>query len=163
MNACPITEIVTDLNIFKTSWFRAASHKKFRTRCRKRIPPSVLVLIGKVRIFKFFQNYNFPGRSTLPKKIFWGYPLMPNLVEIHLVVWPPNPNKQTDRQIPLFYIYELSQPSQGPFWAPKLGTTSAFPKTVVKDLKRVKSGNKKFWPGFISYCSSIWHSIFSPF
>ncbi len=32
---------------------------------------------------------------------------MPNLVEINPVVWAPNPNKQTDRQTGLFYMYRL--------------------------------------------------------
>ncbi len=28
---------------------------------------------------------------------------MPNLIEIHPVVWAPNPNKQTDRQASFIY------------------------------------------------------------
>ena len=47
-----------------------------RKRCRKRIPPSVLGHMGKVRIFEFFQKIP-PLGGGQPEKVFQGYPQGP--------------------------------------------------------------------------------------
>ncbi len=44
--------------------------KRFRKRCSKIIPPSVLGHLGKVLIFLFFQNYTLPGGGATQKKYF---------------------------------------------------------------------------------------------
>ena len=62
---------------------------------------------------EFLQNYTPPLGSQPKKSILrlptgtMGWP-MPNLAEIHPVVWASNPNKQTNRQAGLFCIYRLS-------------------------------------------------------
>ncbi len=84
------------------------------------LPPSWAIW-GKFGFFDFFQNYSPLGGQ--PKKSISRLPTgpigwpMPNLVEIHLVLWAPNPNKQTERQTdrqtdrqtkrPLLYIWTL--------------------------------------------------------
>ncbi len=62
--------------------------------------------------FKFFQNFT-PFWGCQQQKNILRLPTdtsewpMPNLVEIHKVVWPPNPNKQTNKQTDrhLSFIY----------------------------------------------------------
>ncbi len=81
--------------------------QKMRKRCRKRIPSSILGHIRKVRIFEFSQNYTPPEEGSPQKSVSrllsdTTGKSMPNLVEIHPVVWAPNPNKQTDKQTNTF-------------------------------------------------------------
>ena len=103
---CPFKSI----QIFKKKTRKL--RKRYRKRCRKKIPPSIWARWGKFGFLSFFQNYTSPVGGQ-PKKSISRFPTdtrgwpMPNLVGILLVVWAPNPNKQTDsdRQASFIYIY----------------------------------------------------------
>ena len=68
--------------------------------------------MGQVWSFEFFQNYTPPWGSQ-PKKCILRLPtgtmgwFMPNLVGIPPVGSKSEPNKQTDRQTGLFYVYRI--------------------------------------------------------
>ncbi len=68
-------------------------------------PAPSLAIYGGSCVFLVFPKL-YPLWGGQPKKSISRLPTdtrrwpMPNLIEIHPVVWAPNPNKQTDR--PLF-------------------------------------------------------------
>ena len=97
-----------------SSWLRAASHPvagqpvdwpRSAAKCAAQgFPPPPWAIWRKFGFFEFFQNYIPPLGGGQHKKRILRLPTgsrgrpMPNLAEIHPVVWAPNPNKQTDRQ-----------------------------------------------------------------